>query len=615
MRPTRRWSLRTTARGCDTTLTNEPGARCYNAGMDRPLPPRHAAGSRARVLLTSVFGPYARDDAFGSRAINPMELYHNQVTRVQGGFSLRMFHRSWGLMMIQANVEAPATLLDFPTLERFEEELRSVSYDVVGISAIAPNVGKVRHMCALVRKLQPRATIVVGGHVANRPGLRELVDADHVVAGEGISWFRRFLGEDEEAPVRHPVVASAFAARTMGVPFGTGPGETAATVVPSVGCPLGCDFCSTSAMFGGKGRSVTFYEDGDALFEVMLGIEKGTGTRAFFVMDENFLLFRERAMRLLALMRAHRKSWALYVFSSANALRRYTDEELVGLGVSWVWLGLEGKASAYRKLDGTDTLALVARLQALGIRVLGSSIVGLPEHDATNVDAAIDHAVAHDTEFHQFMLYTPVPGTPLHAEHAAKGTLLSPEECPDADAHGQLRFNYRHPRIRRGEETEYLLRAFRRDFEVNGPSVARIARTLLKGYRALRDHPDPRVRERVLFETKGLPTDYAGALWASERWFARTNPRLAARLRSTRRGIERAFGWKARVAARVVGPVVLATLWREERRLRRGRTYEPPTFYEANPQGMARPEVAGRGADACRWVEPPARREGREAVA
>ena len=66
--------------------------------------------------------------------MNPMELYHNQVTRVQGPFSLRMFHRSWGLMLIQANVEAACTLLDFPTLERFVEELRNNRYDVVGIS-------------------------------------------------------------------------------------------------------------------------------------------------------------------------------------------------------------------------------------------------------------------------------------------------------------------------------------------------------------------------------------------------------------------------------------------------------------------------------------------------
>ena len=55
----------------------------------------HPKGATARVLLTSVFGPYAQDDEFGSRAINPMELYDNQATRAQGTFSLRMFHRSW----------------------------------------------------------------------------------------------------------------------------------------------------------------------------------------------------------------------------------------------------------------------------------------------------------------------------------------------------------------------------------------------------------------------------------------------------------------------------------------------------------------------------------------
>ena len=85
--------------------------------------PKHPKGTRARVLLSSVFGPYAQDDEFGSRAINPMELYHNQVTRAQGAFSLRMFHRSWGIMMIQANISAPCTVLDFPTREAFAREL------------------------------------------------------------------------------------------------------------------------------------------------------------------------------------------------------------------------------------------------------------------------------------------------------------------------------------------------------------------------------------------------------------------------------------------------------------------------------------------------------------
>ena len=42
------------------------------------------------------------------------------------------------------------------------------------------------------------------------------------------------------------------------------------------------------------------------------------------------------------------------MFSSANVLQKYTMEQLVALGVTWVWLGLEGKGSQYTKLAGTD---------------------------------------------------------------------------------------------------------------------------------------------------------------------------------------------------------------------------------------------------------------------
>ena len=130
------------------------------------------------MLLASVFGPYAQDDQYGSRLINPMELFHNQVTRVQHAFSFRSFHRSWGLMLIQVNLKANCTLLDFPSEERFLEELKTRQYDVIGISSIIPNLLKVRRMCRLIRKHQPAATIIVGGHLANLPELTRWADAD-----------------------------------------------------------------------------------------------------------------------------------------------------------------------------------------------------------------------------------------------------------------------------------------------------------------------------------------------------------------------------------------------------------------------------------------------------
>ena len=237
--------------------------------MTTSTTPVHPKGTRACVLLTSVFGPYAQDDEFGSRAINPMELYHNQVTRGQGGFSLRMFHRSWGIMMIQHNISAPCTLLDFPTRDDFARELMSHNYDVIGISSIIVNVGKVREMCRMIRQFSPHSTIVVGGHVAALPSLEHMIDADHIVRGEGIAWMREYLGEDPTAPIRHPDIVSGLQTRIMGIRLPEKKGGTAATIIPSVGCPMGCNFCTTSAFFGGKGKFVNFYETGDELYAVV----------------------------------------------------------------------------------------------------------------------------------------------------------------------------------------------------------------------------------------------------------------------------------------------------------------------------------------------------------
>jgi biotin synthase-like enzyme len=118
-------------------------------------------------------------------------------------------------------------------------------------------------------------------------------------------------------------------------------------------------------------------------------------------------------------MEQHDKSWMLYVFSPARLLNSYAIEHLVGLGVPWVWMRLEGENSRYTKLEGIDTFALVRQLQSHGIRVLGSTIIGLEEHTSENIGEVIEHAVKHNTDLRQFMLYTPLPGTPLRAEFSA----------------------------------------------------------------------------------------------------------------------------------------------------------------------------------------------------
>ena len=538
----------------------------------------HPKGSNARILLSSVFGPYAQDDEFGSRSINPMELYHNQVTRAQGSFSLRMFHRSWGIMMIQENISAPCSVLDFPTRETFARELTANKYDIVGISSIIVNVGKVREMCRLVRELSPDSVIVVGGHVAAIPGLENMIDADHIVRGEGISWMRRYLGEDEHATIRHPNIISGIDTRIMGIRLPNRKGGTAATIIPSVGCPMGCNFCTTSSFFGGKGKFVNFYETGDELFAIMCRIESELKVQSFFVMDENFLLHRTRAMRLLELMKQGGKSWELSVFASANAIRKYTMLELVELGVSWVWMGLESPRAGYSKLQGNNVTQLTRELREHGIRVQGSTIVGLEHHTPDNIVEEIEAAIAHQTDFHQFMLYTPVPGTPLYQEMSEQGRLLT--DMDPADIHGQFKFNFRHAAISRDDSKRFLDWAFWRDFESNGPSLYRMCRTVLNGWQRYKDYPDPRVRERFAREARKLNSAYNAALWVMEREFRKVNRSVSEQIHKLRREVEKEFPVVARLTASSLGPLLWWTTRREERRLAKGRTYEPPTFLE-----------------------------------
>jgi hypothetical protein len=427
-----------------------------------------------------------------------------------------------------------------------------------------------------------------------------MIDADFIVRGDGISWMRRFLGLDDKAPIVHPPILSGFGHRVMGlkVPFGLG--STAATIVPSVGCPMGCNFCTTSAFFGGKGKVLNFYQTGEELYGVMSDAEDKLGVSSFFVMDENFLLNRRRAKELLARMKRGGKSWDLYVFSSANAIAQYTMEELVELGVSWVWMGLESPRSGYSKLAGVDTLTMTRELRSHGIRVLGSTIVGMEHHTPENIGEEIEHAVAHDADFHQFMLYTPVPGTPLYRQMLDEERLV---EGDLADIHGQFQFNFRHPAISKEQSKEFLDAAFLRDFERNGPSLFRFCKTTLQGWRRYKDHPDPRIRRRFRRDATALKWSYSGLLWAMEHLLRPTNAPVARQIRTLRREVRRELGPASMLSEWSLGPLMLATAKRERRRLAEGRTYEPGTIVERT-NWVGREDSAGLPAIAASASRP-----------
>ncbi len=449
-----------------------------------------------RILLCGVFGPYGVDDAYG-RKENIMELFHNQVTKAQGIASLRLHHRTFGLYFLAANVDADVTVLDFPSRRRFIKEIRK-QFDLVGISLITPNFAKAREMARLIRENAPRSEIVLGGHGAAIEGLDRLIDCDHIVCGDGISWLRSHLGQNPEAPVFHPTLPSNEYRRILGVPV---KGPTAALLAPGVGCPNACRFCSTSHFFGRQ--YVPFVSTGRELFDLACRISDETGTDSFFVMDENLLKQKQRALDMLALMEEHQRWFRFHIFSSADTILDFGITNLVRLGVNLVWVGVESRTgSAFDKNVGIDFQELVRTLRDHGVGVLTSGILCMEHHTPSTMQEDIDVLIGLEPDMIQFMLLTGLPVTRLYRELKDAGTLR--QDLAFEEWHGQKMLNFHHPAFPGNQPEQWLQSAFEADYQRNGSSIGRLIETAVRGARNLakeaRDDPVIRVRHAQILD-------------------------------------------------------------------------------------------------------------------
>jgi radical SAM superfamily enzyme YgiQ (UPF0313 family) len=448
------------------------------------------------LLLCSVFKPYGVDDEYG-RKENKMELFHNQVTREQGIFSIRHNHRSFGLYFIAENLKMPTVILDFPTLKQFRKEVKK-GYDYVGISFITPNFAKAKKMAEIVREVSPTTKIILGGHGTRIPDVEKLIDCDYAIRGEGISQLRELFGEDVNAPIKHPAMPSADHMQVLGLPFG----QIAAVLVPGVGCPNACRFCATSDFF--DKTYYPFFKTGQELYDTILRLSKEMKTTDFFIMDENFLKHKDRAMELLALMQRDKRAFNFSIFSSAETVKEFGIENMMKLGISYIWLGVESKVSLFEKTKGIDVKAMIAELRANGIIVLASSILFLEHHTKENICEDIDFAIGLNPDFTQFMQLGPMPQTKLYLDYKAEGKLI--EDVPYQEWHGQHRIWFKHPHFTSEESEVYLRDAFKKEFEMLGPSILRIAETMVSGLASpIYKTDDPLLlqrREKLLAKSK-----------------------------------------------------------------------------------------------------------------
>ena len=446
-----------------------------------------------KVLLTSVcrpFGGPGEGDSVGA------ELFHAQVTRAQGIFSLRQVIRCWAIDYIAENIKAPCVVLHYPSERELIRELKSGAYDFVGINFVVATFHKVRRMVKLVRKYAPEARIVLGGYGTVLPDEILTSYADEICREEGIGFMRSLLGEDTERAIAHPY-APIPAVRVYSYQQPSQVGHLTA----GLGCPNGCDFCCTSHFF--KRKYVSFLETGREIYEEIQAIGQKASARgerlsSFIFIDEDFFLYQKRAREFLDCVREGGKPLSLMGFGSVKGLSQFTAEEIAEMGFDTIWTAFEGAESGYGKLQGKTVEELYASLKAVGISVLSSMIIGFPYQDSTRVRAEFDHLMGLGPSLLQCLIYFAFPTTPFHAQVVAEDRYL-PEykKDPDLRRWDGFAMHFKHPEFSAPELESLQKELYRQDFERLGPSIVRLVRVWLTGYKNHRDSPNPLLRARA----------------------------------------------------------------------------------------------------------------------
>lgn len=416
-----------------------------------------------------------------------------RLTRGQDLFSLYEHTHFNGLHLLAQNISSGSVVLENPTIDRFRQELRA-GYEYVGISFKPINTERLLEMCAIVRKESPASKILVGGAGAmcapwifKDPEAAALADA--VCPGEGVAWIRRLLGEEPAAGLRCRLPKiGAMLPWLSPQPLGT-----IGIVLSGLGCTMNCPFCYTSNATGGRYVEVMTAEQ---LFETMRGYwEASPLTNSLSIYDENFLDYKEKVLALGRLIQSDEKFGLARLnylaFGSISAVAKYDPEELLLSGLDTLWVGVESKFSPLPKGQGMGVEDAFRLLHAIGIKTVGSWMIGEDFQTPENIGEDKDFFVSLDPTFQQVAILSVLPPLPLYRGLERKGRIPPGVRWQDYHLYGR-NIEYRH--LRHEDILGHVEDVYRRVYEENGPAMMKVLEVNLNGYAFCLESRNPFLR-------------------------------------------------------------------------------------------------------------------------
>ena len=381
-----------------------------------------------KILFTSSVYPYptlpndtSLTDATGAR-----------FTRGDGIFCLVSHSHHFANHILAQNIEVPSVILEYPRWKDFTAEVKK-GYSIVGISALPVHLDGVLKMCKYIRENSPETKILLGCHggmaldtVYEEREWKQYVD--EICHGEGVSFMRRLLGEKEDRPIQQRLMPKGGGSPPFMTKF---PKGAVGFLVSGLGCPGGCDFCSSTALYDHK--RIWMLSPEELVNNMHLYHKHFPNLSSIFVVDEDHFRWPDWLNRIREPWQSHPdmvEDFDWFAFGSLDFIGEFVDrfgwDAIAETGIGTLFIGVEskfGELLQYKKRSKVDPKWVFTNLHQRGIRTIGSWICGWDFHTHANIMEDLNYFVALWPTYQQLTRLSPFPGTPLWERVKKEGRL------------------------------------------------------------------------------------------------------------------------------------------------------------------------------------------------
>lgn len=376
-----------------------------------------------------------------------LEDYMSSLRQQKKGndYSFKWYPRNAPGRWMSDNIKAPNTVMEMPaTPESVAAELENGNYGYVVIPTYLGGYSTFRDISQMVRADYPEAKVVSAAVGALLPESTQY--ADHVVKGSQVHDLRKIIGENEDDPLKISVVRSDTETKFNGVTKHSSYG----LLVSSYGCMYGCEFCPATAQFGTVYKTpFSAPEIAQAITDAHDRIAPQSDKFTLSIAEPQGMGKVKMWKEVLKLCRNLPFQCDLVSTTSSRVLEQFSLEELTegALRLSTVNIGVESLLKGYKKNDGVDLKALIAKLQNGGINAVATFIVGLDWQNQQNVREEVKLLKDLDASGYIVANLEMQPNTPLYNQYKEAGRL--PDTPPELlSFYGYQAFD--HPAFNRG---------------------------------------------------------------------------------------------------------------------------------------------------------------------